>query len=132
MFYVISLIVFVVVGLLLMLAPKLRKVTGEKDIPQEGYKEIPTDCCGAHEICEFDEYKFNEEAIVYFDDEELDVLRNVRQDQLTAKQIDDLREVLYTLKTSEINKWLISLSRRHIHLPDILKQEARDLIAEGH
>lgn len=131
MFYVVSLIIFVIAGFILMLAPKIRKATGEPENPQEEYKEIPSDCCGAHEICEFDEFKFNEEAVVYFDDEELDVLRNVRESQLTPNQIDDLREVLYTLKTNEINNWLISLSRRHIHLPDILKQEARNLIAGG-
>lgn len=131
MFYVISFIVLAVAGLILILAPKNRKATGGANKPQEEYKEIPTECCGAHEVCEFDEYKINQEVIVYFDDEDLDVLRNVREDQLTSTQIDDLREVLYTLKTSEINKWLISLSRRHIHLPAILQQEARYLIAES-
>ena len=131
MFYVISFIILVAAGLILMLAPKKRKTVGGTDQPQDEYKEIPTECCGAHEVCEFDEYKINDEVIVYFDDEELDVLRNVREDQLTPKQIDDLREVLYTLKANEINKWLISLSRRHIHLPAILKQEARFLMAEG-
>lgn len=131
MFYVISFIVLVAAGLILMLAPKNRKTAGGTDKPQDDYKEIPTECCGAHEVCEFDEYKINQDVIVYFDDEELDVLRNVREDQLTPRQIDDLREVLYTLKANEINKWLISLSRRHIHLPAILKQEARYLMAEG-
>lgn len=131
MFYVISFIILVAAGLILMLAPKHRKAAAGTDQPQDEYKEIPTECCGAHEVCEFDEYKINEDVIVYFDDEELDVLRNVREDQLTPKQIDDLREVLYTLKANEINKWLISLSRRHIHLPAILKQEARYLMAEG-
>ena len=131
MFYVIAFIIFVAAGLLLMLAPKGRKNVGPDEKPQEEYKELPTDCCGAHEICEFDEYKMNQETIIYFDDEELDALRNVREDQLTSNQIDELREVLYTLKTNEINKWLISLSRRHIHLPSILQQEASHLMAEG-
>jgi hypothetical protein len=131
MFYLISFIVLVAAGLLLMLAPKIRKTVGEADKPEDEYKELPTECCGAHEVCEFDEYKINQDVIVYFDDEELDVLRNIREDQLTTEQIDNLREVLYTLKADEINKWLISLSRRHIHLPAILKQEARFLMAES-
>jgi len=96
--------------------------------PQEEPRQIASDCCGAHEICEFDESVFNEEIIVYFNDEELDELRNVREDELTAAQIDDLREVLYTMQTHEINKWIVSLGRRHIHLPEILKQEARQLM----
>jgi len=90
-----------------------------------------SDCCGAHEVCDFDEADFNEEIIAYFDDEELDVLRNVREDDLTAQQIDDLREVLYTLKPHEISKWITSLGRRHIHLPSIIKQEAILLASES-
>ena len=99
--------------------------------PIEESREVPSDCCGAHEVCEFDESDFDEEVITYFDDEELDELRNVRESDLTTQQIDDLREVLYTLKPEEINKWTTSLGRRHIHLPSILQQEARQLIAEN-
>lgn len=91
---------------------------------------IVSDCCGAHEICEFNEADYNEEIITYFNDEELDVLRNVRESEFTPEQIDNLREVLYTLQPKEISKWMTSLGRRHIHLPDILKQEARQLAAE--
>lgn len=91
---------------------------------------VVSDCCGAHEVCEFNEADYNEEIITYFNDEELDVLRNVRESDLTAEQIDSLREVLYTLNPREISKWLTSLGRRHIHLPDILKQEARQLATE--
>jgi len=98
--------------------------------PEEEPGTVASDCCGAHEVCEFDASAFDEEQIEYFEDEELDVLRNVREDELTAQQIDDLREVLYTLRTNEINRWITSLARRHIHLPSILLQEARQLIAE--
>lgn len=91
---------------------------------------VESDCCGAHEVCEFNAADFNEEIITYFNDEELDELRNVRESDFTAEQIDSLREVLYTLQPREISKWMVSLGRRHIHLPDILKQEARQLAAE--
>lgn len=106
-------------------AIKLEQLEGESK------KNIATDCCGAHEICEFDEADFNGEKIVYFDDEELDELRNLVEDELTASQIDKIRDVLYTLKADEINQWLTSMNRRHIHLPIILKQEARQLIADS-
>lgn len=99
--------------------------------PESEVRTVASDCCGAHEVCEFDASAFDEEQIEYFEDEELDMLRNVREDELSAQQIDDLREVLYTLKTKEINRWLTSLTRRHIHLPSILLQEARQLIAEN-
>ncbi len=132
MFYWIGIVVIVVLALIIFLLTRKGKSTElhSEPVVQEEPKTVASDCCGAHEVCEFDASAFDEEQIVYFDDEELDVLRNVREDDLTPKQIDDLREVLYTLKTNEISKWMTSLSRRHIHLPAILQQEARQLIVE--
>lgn len=130
MFYVIAFLFIVVTGLILILVPKGKSSEKNSSNPAEAETQVASDCCGAHEICEFDEAKFNPEIIEYFDDEELDILRNVREDQITAKNMDDLREVLYSLRTNEIGKWLTSLNRRHIHLPAILQQEARQLMAE--
>ena len=129
MYYLIGIIVFAALVFAVIRFSKKKPATTEPE-PQEEPRQVASDCCGAHEICEFDASAFDEEQIIYFDDEELDVLRNVREDQLSGEQIDDLREVLYTLRTNEINKWLTSLSRRHIHLPTILQQEARQLMAE--
>lgn len=117
-------------GLILILVSKGKSQDKNSREPKEAEQQVASDCCGAHEICEFDEAKFNPEIIEYFDDEELDILRNVREDQITAKNMDDLRDVLYSLRTNEIGKWLTSLRRRHIHLPAILQQEARQLMAE--
>lgn len=125
------LIIALVVLIVFFAVFKLKKAQPEDTIEpetQEEPREVASDCCGAHEICEFDESAFNEEIIVYFNDEELDELRNIREADLTASQIDELREVLYTMKTNEISKWIVSLGRRHIHLPEILKQEARQLM----
>lgn len=130
MSYIILLLFVMLVGFFIMKFQKGMENEATVQKPEEKPREIASDCCGAHEICEFDESTYKQEIIVYFDDEELDVLRNVRENDLTPNQIDDLREVLYTLRTSEINKWMISLGRRHIHLPAILQQEARQLIAE--
>jgi CBS-domain-containing membrane protein len=128
MFYILGTIILVVIAIIFMKRSKGETATADK--PEEELREVASDCCGAHEICEFDASIFDEEQIVYFDDEELDELRNVREENYTAQNMDDLREVLYTLKTAEISKWLTSLSRRHIHLPAILQQEARQLMAE--
>jgi len=130
MIYILIIIVLIIAAVLVVRWAKGKEIAESTSEPEEAPKQIASDCCGAHEICEFDELDFNEEQIVYFNDEELDELRNVRENQLTAKQIDDLREVLYTLRTDEISKWLTSISRRHIHLPVILQQEARQLLAE--
>ena len=48
----------------------------------------PSDCCGAHEICEFDQMKMNESVIEYYDDEELDAYKNIDEDSYTNNQIE--------------------------------------------
>ncbi|MBV5314472.1 MAG: hypothetical protein JZU47_14320 [Prolixibacteraceae bacterium] len=130
MYYLIGIIILAALAFAIIRVSKKKPAKDAEQEPQEETRQVASDCCGAHEICEFDASQFDEEQIIYFDDEELDVLRNVREDQLSAQQIDDIREVLYTLKTNEIGKWLTSLARRHIHLPTILQQEARQLMAE--
>jgi hypothetical protein len=117
---------FVGMALLVLTRANRRTNDGDKDEKVEPSAIDPA-CCGAHEICEFDEIKAKPDLIEYFDDEELDQLKAVHPDQYSEEQIDQLREVLYTLKTAEIKNWLLSLERRHIHLPEFLKQEARDL-----
>ena len=131
MFYIFGILILFGVFLYINSRQKGKETSQPVSEPVEEPRQVASDCCGAHEICEFDESDFNEEVIIYFDDEELDQLRNVREIDLTTEQIDELREVLYTLRTDEISKWMISLGRRHIHLPAILQQEARQLMAEN-
>lgn len=103
---------------------KHREEVGEVPVVETN---IDPSCCGAHEVCDFDATKVDPTIVEYFEDEELDKLRAINPGDYTEEQIDQLREVLYTLQTHEIRKWLLSLERRYIHLPDFLIQEARDL-----
>jgi len=130
MYYIIGLVILIVVVLVVIWVSKKEQTNVEQAGQEETPRQIASDCCGAHEVCELDEADINEEIIIYFEDEELDRLRNVKESDLTTEQIDELREILYTLRTEEISKWMTSLSRRHIHLPAILQQEARMLLAE--
>lgn len=103
-----------------------------KTEPVEEAVSIPDPgCCGAHEVCDFDQIKMDENRIEYYDDEELDEYKNRDASQYTNSQIDQFREVLYTLQTKEIRYWLLSIERRKIALPTILISEARNLMAEG-
>lgn len=110
---------------------KANKKSGKTATKQEEVVAPPSDCCGAHEICEFDQMKMNESHVEYYDDEELDAYKNIDENSYTNNQIEQFREVLYTLKTDEIKFWLLSIERRHIQLPAILKSEARMLMAEA-
>ncbi len=81
------------------------------------------ECCGAHEICETDLLKKMSQEIVYFEDEELDNYKNFEADDYNDEQIDEFREVLYSLKPNEIEDWVRSLDLREIEIPSIIKSE---------
>ena len=122
---IILLFVVLVAGTLL--ASRLKKAPDQEN---NELKNIASDCCGAHEVCEYDEMLMKPEEIVYYEDEELDRYKGIAPAQFTDSMIEEFREVLYTLQPDEVRKWLLSISRREINLPDILKQEARQLIAD--
>jgi len=124
--------ILLLAGLLVALATWLsNKFSGKNtESEPEDKLEIPTDCCGAHEVCEFEEMLHNPEEIVYFEDEELDRFKGISADKYNDTQIDEFRDVLYTLKTDEIRMWLLSIERRQLQLPNILRQEALMMAAE--
>lgn len=86
----------------------------------------PAECCGAHAVCEKG-LKKADSTIDYFEDEELDNYRHIPANAYSDPQIEEFRDVLYTLQPAEIGDWLISLEKREINLPDILRQEAIDM-----
>lgn len=114
-----------IIGLLILVAlfTFLSRSGKEKQAPVVA---PPADCCGAHEICEKGLKKATT-TIEYFDDEELDAYADTPSDLYNDAQIDHFREILYTLLPQEIPDWLISLEKRRILFPDLLKQELLDL-----
>ena len=94
---------------------------------EEPMKEVDADCCGAHEVCELDLNKLSEE-IVYFEDEDLDKFSTREEGSYGDEEIDEFRDVLYTLRKNEIADWLHSLELRKILIPVELKQETLDLM----
>ena len=127
--------VFLLFGLLLALGTwisnKFSKKNNESESEEEDKLQIPSDCCGAHEVCEFEEMLQNPQEIIYFEDEELDRFRGISANAYTDVQIDEFRDVLYTLKDDEIRMWLLSIERRQLQLPAILRQEALMMVAEA-
>ena len=91
-----------------------------------------SECCGAHDVCEKEQMiRALRQKIEYFNDEELDAYQGIGEDDYTDEQIEEFREVLYTMQTNEIEDWLKSLSLRGVTLPILLKDEACQLIASG-
>jgi len=94
-------------------------------------KAVDSECCGQHQICERDSLiAAVSKKIEYYDDEELDRFRGVKEDVYRGEDIDEFREVLYTLREVEVAGWLRSLQLRQINLPLELKDEAFLIVGE--
>ncbi len=94
---------------------------GEEEV--EVASEPMEECCGAHEVCETDLINKMSEEIIYYEDEELDAYKNFEENDYNDDQIDEFREVLYSLQEKEMEAWLRSLELRKIELPSIIKSE---------
>ena len=99
-------IVISIIGLLVIVALFTYSSKSKTKTEEPPVVAPPADCCGAHAICEKGLKKIDEK-IEYFDDQ----------------QIDQFREILYTIRPEELSDWFISLEKRGIELPDVLKQE---------
>ena len=121
----IALLILVAVGALAFFASR-RSLTTDAD----EHKEIPSDCCGAHEVCERDSLLSKTNQIIYFDDEELDSLSGKDAATYTIEEEKQLEEVFLTLRESDVAGWLRSLQLRNIALPDELKEQALLIVRE--
>lgn len=121
--------IYIVLGLtgLLVLVALFTYMTRRKSKEVEDIVAPPAECCGAHAICEKGLKKANPN-IDYFDDEELDAYKQIPADAYTDEQIEAFREVMYTLRPEEVEDWLISLEKRELQLPEILRPEAFELL----
>ena len=88
------------------------------------------ECCKAHEVCEKEAVLRAGTEVIYYDDEELDLFINKKDNDYTVQEIEMFEEVLYTLKEEEVAGWLRSLQQRNIELPERLKDEALLIISE--
>ena len=119
----ISLVVIAVIAFLsTWIGQKLRARKGEIEEEPEATEPME-ECCGAHEICETDLLNKMSEEIIYYEDEDLDAYKNYEENDYNDDQIDEFREVLYSLREKEIEGWLRSLDLRKIELPSVIKSE---------
>ena len=68
--------------------------------------------------------------IIYFDDEELDVLTGKMPNSFSTEEMTMLENVFYTLKEQDVAGWLGSLQLRNIQLPNNLRDEALLIVSE--
>lgn len=103
---------------------------GEIDsIPEP--QELTEECCGQHETCEKDSLLAAvSKGIEYYNDEELDRFKGLEGDVYSEEEVEEFREVLYTLQETEVAGWIRSLQLRNVNLPDALKDEAFLIVGE--
>ena len=76
-------------------------------------------CCGKHSNCS----KGYDSSNLYFDDEELDAFKGMKQEEYTDADIELFRHILYTMKSDEIDTWVHCLQTRGIEIPQVVKDE---------
>ena len=94
-------------------------------------QELTDECCGQHETCEKDSLLAAvSKGIEYYNDEELDRFKGLEGDAYSEDDVEEFREVLYTLQETEVAGWIRSLQLRNVNLPDALKDEAFLIVGE--
>jgi len=89
------------------------------------------ECCGQHQTCEKESLLAAvSRQIEYYDDEELDTYRGVASDAYMPEQVEQFRDVLYTMQEVEVAGWVRSLQLRGIELPDEVKDEVFLIVGE--
>ena len=83
------------------------------------------DECALHSVCPSEQLLTAtcSDKVVYYDDEELDQYKDRGGDSYTDEEIEQFREVLYTLRPGEVLAWYHSLQRRGVPIPDCLRDE---------
>ena len=93
-------------------------------VEEEETPVVEEECCGAHEMCEKDSLLAAvSKSIEYYDDEELDRFKTKDSQDYTEDDVEEFREIFYTLEETDIAGWVRSLQLRQIELPDEIKEE---------
>lgn len=104
--------------------------SGELDAMPEPV-EVDAECCGQHEVCEKESLLAAvSREIEYYEDEELDAFRGRAASAYSEAEVEQFREVLYTMREDEVAGWVRSLQLRGVELPDELKDEVFLIVGE--
>lgn len=94
-------------------------------------KTVDSECCGQHQICEKESLLAAvSKKIEYYDDEELDRFKGRPGNGYSDEEIEEFRDILYTMQEVDVAGWSRSLQLRGIELPDELKDELFLIVGE--
>lgn len=128
----------VLLGIIAFVAGYIREKKLKKQLAKGEITELPSikqiedmECCGQHETCEKDSLLAAvSREIEYYNDEELDRFRGVANDEYLPEEIEEFRDIMYTMREEEVAGWVRSLQLRAINVPDELKDEIFMIIGE--
>lgn len=92
---------------------------------------VDSECCGQHQICEKESLLAAvSKQIEYYDDEELDRFKGRPSDGYSEEEIEEFRDILYSMQEVDVAGWSRSLQLRGIELPNELKDELFLIVGE--
>ncbi len=131
----ILLMAIVAVGSLLYLHHRLTTPRGESVEASPGEESTAGQdegCCGMHITCEKDSLVAGLDAeIIYYDDEELDRYRGRTATEYDEQEIEEFREILFTMRPEDIAGWARSLTSRGIEMPAAVREELLLIVSEA-
>lgn len=137
----ILLIILVVGGAIVWLIDKLfyhKNVPENVDETEEKVTDNTTpqgcadEACGIRSICPSEQLLAGEckQEITYYDDEELDAFMGRNENDYTDQEMEQWRDVLYTLQPADLLGWGQSIKHRGLTMPSAIREEFLQLAAE--
>ena len=127
-------IAMVVIGVILYIHDRLtRRPNGtENDIVRPEPSDACTvECCSTNDVCPSEMMlRHANDPITYYEDEELDAFKGRTAADYNDDELEQWRDVLYTLKNSELLSWERSIKKRGIAMPDVIKEELISIVNE--
>lgn len=124
-------IAMVVIGIILYIHDRLTNKPSEnsaQEAEQQQQEECSDDCCTTHDVCPSEMLlKHMNQPVVYYEDEELDSFKGREPGSYSDDELEQWRDVLYTLKHDDLLPWERSIKRRGITIPDVIKEELMSL-----
>ena len=108
--------------------------TGENPATVNGQQGCVDESCGIRSICPSEQLLKGEcqQEVTYYDDEELDAFGGRDEHSYSPDEIEQWRDVLYTLQPADLLSWGQSIKHRGLVMPEAVRDEFLQLAAEHH
>ena len=106
--------------------------TDEKAPVEPAAQGCADESCGLRTICPSEQILEGacKQEITYYDDEELDAFAGHGEDDYSDEELEQWRDVLYTLQPADLLGWGQSIHHRGLVMPAAIRQEFLQLAAE--